>query len=185
MVPAMARCSLAGCFCVAIDQAGRHAVPYLACRRCEPHLPATRGGQPAASCETILLRPVPPRLGFRCGCLRAADSELSRVLTAPVSAVSFCDYPSASGVPTRFVPSKPPPAAPLEAVLTGRNGPGCARTIANRDGTSLTGAARTWRYGSVERMPCHGRSTANPANHGAAELVECVGHCTGWVAVPA
>ena len=31
----------------------------------------------------------------------------------------------------------------LEAVLTGRNGPGRARTVANRAGTALTGAVRT------------------------------------------
>ena len=31
----------------------------------------------------------------------------------------------------------------LEAVLTGRNGPGRARTVANRVGTALTGAVRT------------------------------------------
>ena len=34
---------------------------------------------------------------------------------------------------------------PLEAVLTGRNGPGRARTVANRAGTALTGAVRTGR----------------------------------------
>ena len=33
----------------------------------------------------------------------------------------------------------------LEAVLTGRNGPGCVRTVANRAGTALTGAVRTGR----------------------------------------
>ena len=41
-----------------------------------------------------------------------------------------------------------PPAgggAALGAVLTGRNGPGRARTVANRAGTALTGAVRTGR----------------------------------------
>ena len=46
------------------------------------------------------------------------------------------------GAPARSVQSKPPPAA-LGAVLTGRNGPGRARTVANRAGTALTGAVRT------------------------------------------
>ena len=32
---------------------------------------------------------------------------------------------------------------PLEAVLTGRNGPGCVRTVANRASAALTGAVRT------------------------------------------
>ena len=34
-------------------------------------------------------------------------------------------------------------AVPLETVLTGRNGPGRARTVANRAGIELTGAVRT------------------------------------------
>ena len=50
------------------------------------------------------------------------------------------DRPSAS----RPVPSRQNRLqAPLEAVLTGRNGPGCARMAPNRAGTALTGAVRT------------------------------------------
>ena len=43
--------------------------------------------------------------------------------------------------------------APPEAVLTGRNGPGRARTIANRVGTALTGAVRTGRQSSSHQCP--------------------------------
>ena len=51
-----------------------------------------------------------------------------------------CDRPSAS----RPVPSRQNRLqAPLEAVLTGRNGLGRVRTIANRAETALTGAVRT------------------------------------------
>ena len=53
---------------------------------------------------------------------------------------SVCDRRSAS----RPVPSRQNRLqARLEAVLTGRNGSGRARTVANRAGTALTGAVRT------------------------------------------
>ena len=43
------------------------------------------------------------------------------------------------------------PAPPLEAGLTGRNGPGRARAVANRTGSALTGAVRTGRYAARQR----------------------------------
>ena len=66
------------------------------------------------------------------------------LLSSPHPSALFrpCLRPS-ERVPARSVPSKPPPAA-LEAVLTGRNGPGRARTVANRAGTALTGAVRSF-----------------------------------------
>ena len=51
--------------------------------------------------------------------------------------------------PSERIPTRPGPSsqnrlqAPLEEVLTERNGPGRARTVANRAGTALTGAVRT------------------------------------------
>ena len=57
----------------------------------------------------------------------------------------------------RSVSSKPPPA-PLEAVLTVRNGPQRARTATNRAGTTPTGAVRT---GFEREGPTYG--TAGPA----------------------
>ena len=51
-----------------------------------------------------------------------------------------CERPCAS----RSVPSRQNRLqAPLEAVLTGRNGPGRTRTLANRAETALTGVVRT------------------------------------------
>ena len=58
-------------------------------------------------------------------------SALSRLRLRPFERVS-----------ARSVTSKPPPAA-LGAVLTGRNGPRRARTVANRAVKALTSAART------------------------------------------
>ena len=53
-----------------------------------------------------------------------------------------CDRPSAP----RPVPSRQNRLqARLDAVLTGRNGPGRARTFVNRAGTVVTGAVRTGR----------------------------------------
>ena len=80
---------------------------------------------------------------------------LSSVLTAPVSAVPalFVTVRARPG-PFRSVKTVFSGAAPLEAVLmeqpleevlTERNGPVRARTVANRAGTALTGAVRTGR----------------------------------------
>ena len=55
-------------------------------------------------------------------------------------------------VPARFVTSKPPQTR-LEAVLTRQNGPGRARTVANRAGTALTGAMRTGTCSEVTGVP--------------------------------
>ena len=54
----------------------------------------------------------------------------------------------------------------LEVVTTGRNGPGRARTVANRAGAALTGAVRTGLYRPEIADPAgggHGASTARPA----------------------
>ena len=74
---------------------------------------------------------------------RASHSSPSQVRSSPHASALFrpCLRPS-ERVPARSVPSKPHPAA-LEAVLMGRNGPGRARTVANRTRTALTGATRT------------------------------------------
>ena len=69
---------------------------------------------------------------------RPAPTDRSPVLTAPVSAV-----------PTLFATVR----APLEAVLTGSNGPGRARTVANRAGTALMGVVRTGLQMVVPRAP--------------------------------
>ena len=80
-------------------------------------------GRPPMSRELLRLTPGPHRTRQRC--------------SGPV-----CDRPSAS----RPVPSRQNRLQRrLEAVLTGRNGPGRARTVTNRAGTALTGAVRTGR----------------------------------------
>ena len=69
---------------------------------------------------------------------------LDPVLTIPISAVSvlFATVRARLG-PFRPVKTAP---APLEAVLMGQNGPGRARTVADRAETALTGAVRTGLY---------------------------------------
>ena len=81
---------------------------------------------------------------YGCGDGGGLGAALSLVPTAPVSAVPAL-FATVRARPPRFVPSKPPPA-PLEAVLTGRNGPGRARTVANGAGTALT------RGGKIQRV---------------------------------
>ena len=74
--------------------------------------------------------------------VRCTSRPLSPVLTASVRRCfcPVCDRPSASRpVPSRQSRLQPP----LEAVLTGRNGSGRARTVANRAKAALTGAVRT------------------------------------------
>ena len=70
----------------------------------------------------------------------------------PAALFRPCLRPS-ERVPARSVSSKPPPAA-LGAGLTGRNGPGRARTIAIRAGAALTGAVRT-ALGDPPRLSPH------------------------------
>ena len=72
-----------------------------------------------------------------------ADVLRGKTRSSPHPSALFgpvCDRPSAS----RFVLFRENrPQRRLGAVLTGRNGPGHARTVANRAGTALTGAVRT------------------------------------------
>ena len=77
----------------------------------------------------------------------AAQGAVNTVTPGPHrSSGPVCDRPSASRpVPPRQ--NRPQPA--LRAVLTGQNGPGRARTVANRAGTALTGAVRTGRWTSA------------------------------------
>ena len=51
----------------------------------------------------------------------------------------------------------------LEAVLTGRNGPGHARTVTNRAETALTGAVRTGLKPARWPIGCGGTFSALPA----------------------
>ena len=101
-----------------------------------------------------------------------AGYRLHPVLTAPVSAVP-APFATARARPGSFRPVKPPPAppAPLEAVLTGRNGPGRARTVANRAGTALTGAVRTGHH--TDAATSHQKQPAAPTT--ARLLAGCVG----------
>ena len=110
----------------------------------------------SASCVYIVSHCGPPQrrpaLGqvHRGTCHRAACAAsrwaIARSSPHPSALSRPCLRPS-ERVPARSVPSKPPPgaAAPLEAVLTGRNGPGRARMVANRAGTALTCTVRTGR----------------------------------------
>ena len=73
--------------------------------------------------------------------------SISPVLTAPVSTVSAL-FATVRARPGPFCPVKTRFQPPLEAFLTKRNGPGRARTVANRAGTALMGAVRTGSHTS-------------------------------------
>ena len=94
-----------------------------------------------------------------------APTQLSlQVLTTPVSAVPAL-FATVRARPGPFRPPKIASSA-LEAVLTGRNGPGRARTVANRAGngrkqagTALTGAVRTGLHCRSRAAACGRRGT--------------------------
>ena len=98
-------------------------------RSADPRRPA-----PAGRCYAMSTRPAAALCAARTSCVKPGPHRTRRC-SGPV-----CDRPSAS----RRVPARQNRRqAPLEAVLTGRNGPGHARTVANRAGTAPTDAVRT------------------------------------------
>ena len=74
----------------------------------------------------------------------SSSSKPRPVPTTPVSAVPAL-FATVRARPGPFRPVKTASRRRLE-ILTGRNGPGRARTVANRAGTALTGAVRTGPY---------------------------------------
>ena len=114
------------------------------------------------------------------------------VLTAPVSAASalFAAVRTRPG-PFRFVKTVSSGAgATLETILTGRNGPGRARTVANRAGTAPMGGGedRALVQSALRDGAGTGRSLVAEVGGGAEPFTddvadggvkECGGHWTG------